>query len=308
MNLHAIFQLIQKHSLYKLQADSIRMHILASARAGSIEWPEISRRLKQDFPALLSFLEQSRGEYKKLAALNISRQKQGYQFICFGEELYPKSCYWMLDPPLTLSFLGHPAWQLGKSLAVVGSRDPAEESLLWMEQELAPAVERQQLHLVSGGARGVDQKAHSLAIRKNLPTSVVLPSGLGRIYPQNIQDWLEPVIEAGGCFVSEYDFEQPMRKYLFHHRNRLIAALSEVVLIVEARKRSGTLITAQQGLALSRPVLVVPGHPQDSHFGGSLELLFEGGTLVRDAQDLDIILDSEFGYPNPRSIGLGGIQ
>ena len=84
-----------------------------------------------------------------------------------------------------------------------------------------------------------------------------------------------------------------MHKHLFHHRNRLIAALGRASLIVEARKRSGTLITAQQAAQLGRPVWGVPWHPRDPNFQGSLDLLSEWAQLVRDAQDLSMFFHSE---------------
>jgi len=104
---------------------------------------------------------------------------------------------------------------------------------------------------------------------------------------------MNAVIEGGGCFVSEYDFSQAMHKYLFHHRNRLIAALGAATLLVEARRKSGTLITAQQAAQLGRSVWVVPGHPQDPHFAGCLDLLSEGALMIRDAQDLSMYFSSE---------------
>ena len=165
-----------------------------------------------------------------------------------------------------------------------------------MEKEFSEFCEKQKPCVVSGGARGIDQKSHAMALRKSLPTIIVLPSGLGKLYPDSLKQWIGPVLDGGGCFISEYNFDQAMHKHLFHHRNRLIAALGKATLLVEARRRSGTLITAQQAIQLGRPVWVVPGHPHDPHFLGSLDLLAEGAVLIRDAQDLSIYFESELKY------------
>ncbi len=293
MNFYIVFTLLRRHPLYKLKPDLFRQLALESRCEGGLSWPDFELRLKEFLPELWLYLEQNRSEYKSRLELLQQREKKAYRFIAFAEPLYPQEFYQMPDPPLCLAFFGEPTWICGRNFSVVGSRDPREESLLWMEKEFTPFVEKQGLNVISGGARGIDQKGHSIALRRKRPTTVILPSGLGELYPANLQSWIKPVLDAGGCFLSEYDFAQRMQKFLFHHRNRLIAALGKVVLIVEARQRSGTLITAQQAVQAGRPVLVVPGHPHDNHFAGSLELLTEGATLVRDAQDLDIFFQSE---------------
>lgn len=294
MDFYALFKIIQKYPGYKLFADNLRLQILASRQDGGICWSQFSLRLKEFFPDIYLYLENNRELYREKVAENIKFKKQGCAFLIFGEEQYPQGLYLTEDPPLCLSYLGHPHWQQNHCIAVVGSREPRDESLIWMEKELTEFIERHHTPIVSGGARGVDQKAHAIAVRKNLPTTVVLPSGLGSVYPSSLQNWMTPVLDAGGCFLSEYAHEQKMQKFLFHHRNRLIAALGCLILVVEARKRSGTLITAQLGAQWGRPVMVVPGHPLDSHFAGCLDLLAEGAELARDAQDLDILFQAEF--------------
>jgi DNA processing protein len=204
----------------------------------------------------------------------------------------------MEDPPLTLSFLGHASWREEKNLSVVGSREPCFESTQWMEKEFSEFCEKSKTSIISGGARGIDQKAHAIALRHHLSTVVVLPSGLASMYPDSLREWVSPILDKGGCFLSEYSYEQKMHKHLFHHRNRLIAALGKATLLIEARRRSGTLITAHQALQLGRPVWVVPGHPLDVHFGGSLDLLTEGAALVRDAEDLFMYFKSELAPVN----------
>lgn len=293
MDVFSLFQILRSQSFYKTQGDAVRGWILAATHDGKLDWDEFQSRLEGHAPVLLGALQQNRLQCRKLTDDNLRRKCQGYHFVCYGEDLYPEEFYMMEDPPLSFSFYGAPAWLLERSLSVVGSREPRDDSYQWMENEFAAFLALERVHIVSGGARGIDQKAHALALRKNLPTTVILPSGLGNIYPSALEEWKHSVLETGGCFLSEYAFEQPMQKYLFHHRNRLIAALGKMILIVEARRRSGSLISAHQGAQLGKPVLVVPGHPLDKNFSGNLDLLSEGATLVRDAQDLSLLFRSE---------------
>lgn len=248
--------------------------------------------LADEFPDISLAVKMSTNSYRTAFEEIQSAFARNIHMTLYGHELYPENCYAMEDPPWVLSYIGTPCWRL-PSLAVVGSREPSSESTQWMEKELLSLCSSERPVIVSGGARGVDQKAHALALRNFLPTIIVLPSGLGQIYPSTLESWVESVVSSGGCLVSEYSLNQRMHKHLFHHRNRLIAALGDGTLLVEARRRSGTLITARHAVQLGRPVWVVPGHPLDPHFLGSLDLLSEGAQLVRDAEDLKIFLRAE---------------
>lgn len=223
------------------------------------------------------------------------QQERGVHFTFAGHELYPRSFINMPGAPFFLSYLGDPTWMRGAGIAVVGSRDMSRLSQQWMEEYFATFLRQEKPIVVSGGARGVDQSAHALAIRNNCSTVVLLPSGLGKIYPQNFEEWQSKIIDGGGCLLSEYPYSEKMQKHFFHDRNRLIAGLGGVTLLVESRRRSGSLITAQKTLQLGKNVLVVPGHPCDSSHLGNLDLLSEGATPVRDAEDLCMYFRSELG-------------
>lgn len=292
-DLFSLSQLIKAHPLYSVQRDRIHQLYWKLGRQNSLVPENLLQELKLYLPDLYMAIQKNHELFKKHCQNSLKIKMQGVQLVCYGEPLFPSQCYLMAEPPLTLSFIGSPAWLSERTLSVVGSREPTFDSIQWMEKEFAPFCENEKPCIVSGGARGVDQKSHSVALRKNTTTVAVLPSGLGRVYPDSLQEWIPAILDSGGCVISEYAHEQIMHKHLFHHRNRLIAALGRATLLVEARKRSGTLITAHQALQLGRPVWVVPGHPQDPHFAGSLELLIEGALLIRDAQDLSMNFASE---------------
>lgn len=292
-DLYSLSQMIKAHPFYKLKRDELHQIYLQLAQQNNLHPAALLVALKEQFLPLYESIQKSHGLFKLTCSETSKLVAKGVQLLCYGEPLYPSSCYLMTDPPLTLSFLGTPVWTSQRTLAVVGSREPCFESVQWMEQEFALFCEAERPCVVSGGARGIDQKSHSLALRKESSTVVVVPSGLGNLYPENLNEWMSPLLDRGGCILSEYVFEQRMHKHLFHHRNRLIAALGRAALLVEARRRSGTLITAQQAILMGRSVWVVPGHPRDPHFAGSLDLLSEGASLVRDAKDLSMFFRAE---------------
>ncbi|MEK2688243.1 DNA-processing protein DprA [Bdellovibrio sp. GT3] len=302
----AISQLIKSHPLYSLHRDEIHQIYLRLARLECLTETHLRQALAEYFPMLGEFMDKNHSLFKDFRSEFLRWNLKGFQFVVYGESLYPSQCYRMADPPLVLSYRGSPVWMIERSLSIVGSREPSAESLRWMEQELSIFLDAQLPLVISGGARGVDQKAHSLALRKNCQTAVILPSGLDEIYPTSLNEWMTPVLDQGGCFISEYDPGQKMHKRLFHHRNRLIAALGCATLLVEARRRSGTLITANQAAELSRPVWVVPGHPLDPHFQGGLDLLLDGAQLVRDAQDLSTLFHSELLSERFKGVGIVG--
>lgn len=217
----------------------------------------------------------------------------GIKFVCYGEKAYPNEFKLILFPPLIFSYLGSACWIERPCLSVVGSREPHPYTTTWMNMELRKFIKNNDVVIVSGGARGVDFVSHSLAVDLNKPTIAFIPAGISKIYPSSLKNYVKSIVEAGGCIISEYDSDFEMRKHLFQHRNRLIAALNHALLIGEANKQSGTLMTAHLALEIGKPVWVIPGHPLMASFSGSLDLLVEGGQLVRNAEDLNLFFSCE---------------
>ncbi len=226
--------------------------------------------------------------------LSLLSQK-GISMIYPGHSDFPEEFVRLAQPPLALTCWGSLNCLRSSRVGVVGSREPSHESKLWMEEELSEFLAVEKPVVVSGAARGVDQMAHSLALREGVPTVALIPSGFHEIYPSSFQEWVPAITEVGGCLISEYGLNVKMRKNHFVERNRLISALSNLLLLVEARKKSGTLITAKYAIEQHVPLGVLPGHPMNPRFSGSLELLAEGAALIRDALDLKIFYRSEMG-------------
>lgn len=269
----------------------LRGSILSAMEAGCSTWDELCGVFEED---RLRQAWSAAGESPHVADDEADRlRRKGFHLLTPLSPDFPSHWLRCADPPLTLTVKGSLASLGAPALSVVGSREPGPESLRWLETELAEFCRSTRAVIVSGGARGIDQKAHAIAIRSGSPTVALLPSGLEQPYPADFERWFPAIIDGGGAIVSEYPAGAPMRKAHFHHRNRLIAAAGRLVLVVEARAKSGTLITAARAAEIGRPLLVVPGHPMDVRFIGNLQLLSEGATPIRQNEDLTLFWQAE---------------
>ncbi len=203
-----------------------------------------------------------------------------------GAADYPRAFRDMPIRAHMLTYWGQPVWNQRFCISIVGSRNPSSASLRWMEQELPLLLQKRSFVLVSGGARGIDIKTHQMALRCRMPTVVFVPAGLMQIYPPALVDWIEPVVEAGGAVVSQFSPSSQMRREFFWARNRLIAAISPLTIVVEAKRRSGTLMTARFVREFNKTLAAVPTFPLDPGLGG-LDLICDGGAFpIRDANDI----------------------
>jgi DNA processing protein len=164
----------------------------------------------------------------------------------------------------------------------VGARNASSLGLR-MARRLAETLGQAGQVVVSGLARGIDAEAHLAALSSG--TVAVLAGGVDVLYPPENAD-LAARIAAEGCLVSEQPMGcQPQARH-FPQRNRIISGLARAVVVVEAAARSGSLITARDALDQGREVLAVPGHPFDARAAGCNQLIRDGATLVRGAQDV----------------------
>jgi DNA processing protein len=207
---------------------------------------------------------------------------------------YPMALRDLADAPPVLSVEGRVDFDSCAVLGVVGARDSSVMAESWMRRNL-PELTKLAL-IVSGGARGIDELAHQIAIHERRPTAVVLPSSLDCPYPADWSHRRSQVIASGGCLISEYQSGTQIRRSHFEKRNRIIAALSDVVLVVEARRRSGTAITARHAGKIGRTVAALPWFPSDPRGELCNDLIFgKDALLVRNAEDVAELLKSAAG-------------
>lgn len=208
----------------------------------------------------------------------------GIRVLLVGRPGYPPSLDPLADAPPILLVRGDPALLAKPAIALVGAR-AATQLGARTARRLGRALAESGFVIVSGLARGIDGEAHRGALEGGGRTIAVLACGPDRIYPPEHRRVAEAILERG-ALVSEMPVGTPPRAAHFPLRNRLISGLSLAVVVVEARRRSGSLITVRHALNQGREVFVVPGSVEGPFAEGSNQLLREGARAVRDARDV----------------------
>ncbi|MBI4259343.1 MAG: DNA-protecting protein DprA [Actinobacteria bacterium] len=208
----------------------------------------------------------------------------GTRFVARDGPEYPPSLDDLHDPPIGLFVRGGSLAVLVPRVAVVGARNCSVAG-----RELARGLGRglgtAGVVLVSGGARGIDTAGHRGALDVGAPTIAVLGSGVDLPYPASNRRLLDQVAEAGAV-VSEYPPGVRAAAFRFPARNRIVAALSLGVVVVEGTRRSGSMISADHALDLGRPVFALPGPVTSELAEGPLNLIRSGATMIRGTDDL----------------------
>lgn len=215
---------------------------------------------------------------------------ENFQILYPQHPLYPKGCFELEDPPLFLSLEGD--WPALSSIAIVGSREPSRYAVDWIGEHLPAIYATNDFLVVSGGARGIDLAAHLTAVRSGRPTLVFLPSGLRNLYPKDLHRYRDIILECGGGFVSELAPEAEMRKFHFIKRNRLIVASSDLIFVAEARRKSGSMLTAGIASGMSKTICTLPASPSMTCAQGSLDLIYGNAFPIRDSADLRVLLEA----------------
>ncbi len=210
-----------------------------------------------------------------------------------GEAGYPPKLEAIGDPPDVLYGIGSPD-ALKPGLAVIGARKATPYGLGCARRFASRAAEKGVV-IISGGARGCDSEAHRAALEAHGLTVAVLGGGCDKLYPSEHFSLFQSIIDAGGAVISEHSWDVDPKGFCFRARNRIIAGLSEAVLIVEAGLPSGTFSTADNALDYGRDVLVVPGAITSYTSRGSNRLLLQGAVPVVDDDSFDDALFHSLG-------------
>lgn len=216
-------------------------------------------------------------EWEKLANEQITA-------ITINSEKYPKLLKETYDPPAILYIKGRLEDALRFPLAVVGSKKVSTYGLQVIK-DIVGGLTRSGLSIVSGMAYGVDTAAHETAIANGAKTIAVLASGLDAYNLSSKKQIAEKII-ANGALVSEYPFGKPAKKHHFPIRDRIIAGLAPAVLVVEAREKSGSLITPRLALEANRDVFAIPGGIYSPGSVGTNNLIKQGAKAVTSYQEI----------------------
>lgn len=220
--------------------------------------------------------------------------KHGIEAIFYTDERFPLRLRQLPDAPALLYFKGSSAEVLSaeRVVAIVGTRQPTEHGKAICE-ELVEDLKPYNALIVSGLAYGIDVTAHKKANAVGLPNIGVLGNGLGRLYPAAHQSVAQKMLENGGL-LSEYPHATPPDREHFPMRNRIIAGLSDCLVVVETGETGGSIISAELAGQYDREVFAVPGRPRDPKSIGCNHLIKkEKARLLESAADLAAVMGWE---------------
>jgi DNA processing protein len=228
-------------------------------------------------------------------ATELARMKElGISFVDREDPAYPPKLREIYDPPLVLYYKGDIRAASRRSVGVIGSRQTTVygfETAKKLSYQIAYAG----LCVVSGLARGIDTAAHMGALAAKGRTAAVFGCSLDLIYPEENRALAERIVESGGVWLSEFPLGTTPDRQTFPMRNRIVSGLSEGVLVVEAGKESGAMITARMALEQGRQVFAVPGRIDNPHAQGCHQLIKEGARLVEGVGD--VLHEFEYLFP-----------
>ena len=212
-------------------------------------------------------------------------KEQHIALITIQDEDYPRKLRTIYDPPVLLYALGDTTLlQRDLTIAMVGSRK-ASVNALHEATKFGTALSKMGITIVSGLAAGIDGASHEGAIKHLGSTIAVMGTGINRCYPRSNQKIYQKIAQKG-LILSEYFMDEPPLAFHFPQRNRIISGLSDGLLVVEAREKSGALITAKMALEQGRSVYVIPQNIETPSARGSNQLMKDGAKIVTEPKDI----------------------
>ena len=226
----------------------------------------------------------SRPELETTELRDPNRIERGaVRIVAKGDDAYPAALRDLPNPPHELFILGALETLAPPVVAVVGTRNATDYGLR-VTRELCGSLARAGACVISGLARGVDAAAHRATLAENGRTAAVLGTGVDVPYPVGHRE-LHGIIARRGLLLSEFAPGSKAAKGSFPRRNRILAALASVTIVVEAPRDSGALITSGHALVLGRTVAAVPGPIDSLQSVGTNELLRDGATVIASVED-----------------------
>lgn len=210
--------------------------------------------------------------------------KEGAYFITFIDDNFPSRLLFIDEAPYLLFVKGKILEEDSNSVAIVGARKSTSYGQLACK-EIAHDLSLRKITIISGLALGIDAIAHKTALENDNRTIAVIGNGIDVIYPRR-NERLYRAIEENGAVISEFPLGDPPLAFNFPLRNRIISALSKLVIVVEAQKRSGSLITARLAMEQGRDVYAVPGNIFSLNSEGCNTLIRDGAGIYTTCEDL----------------------
>jgi DNA processing protein len=217
-------------------------------------------------------------------------EKENVQLIFFTDKNYPSRLKQVNDAPSLLYTKGKIDFENPKTVAIVGTRQATAYGKACVDELISSLIPHNPL-IVSGLAYGIDIQAHKQAVKQDLATIGVMGSGMDVIYPAAHKEVAKKMMDNGGL-VTEHGFGTPPDAHNFPGRNRIVAALSDAVIIVEAAVKGGALITAEIANSYNKDVFAFPGNIGQSHSEGCNNLIKSNKAhLITSGRDLEYIMN-----------------
>lgn len=242
---------------------------------------KLDKKIKKLIDSKLSdnkFVEKTKSDFAKMDE----------NYLTIFDNDYPPLLRKIYDPPLFLFYRGNKKLlQKNKMLTIVGSRTLTNYHQS-ITKKLLDQLKDTDISIVSGLAIGIDGLAHSSALENNLATIAVLGSGLDDsvLYPQTNLGLAHAIIDKGGLLISEYPKYSRPKLHYFPRRNRILAGLSKITLVISGALKSGTLITAQVALDEGRDVYALPGNINQRLNQGPNSLIVDGANVLISANEI----------------------
>lgn len=225
-------------------------------------------------------------------------QEKNIQVISYYDKDYPQQLKNLYDAPIVIYAIGNCRILNRKNkIAVIGARKASNYGIN-IARQIGIFLSKNNIHTISGLALGIDVNSHLGVLKENSVNStsgraiVVIGNGLDNIYPYQNREIAEKIINNGGCIISEYIIGTKPLKNNFPARNRLISALADKLVVVEAEnEKSGTMITVDFSLELGKEIYVVPGNINSKMSVGTNKLIKAGAKIITEFND---IIDEDY--------------
>lgn len=225
-------------------------------------------------------------QYRRdLSQYLLQMKKENIHIVTIEDPSYPKKLKNIYDYPSVIYVKGNKTILNNLSIAIVGCREASGYGE-YVAKKMAYELSKRGMNIISGLAKGIDTFAHMGCLMAKGKTIAVLGSGIDYIYPKENKNLVENILKSDGAIISEYMIGTEPSKYTFPARNRIISGIADGVLIVEAKEKSGSLITADFGLEQGKNVYAIPGNITSLNSRGTNNLMKEGAKPITCIQDI----------------------
>ena len=212
-------------------------------------------------------------------------KKNNIDIITIYDKYYPEKLKQIYDKPIVLYLKGNKEILNAFSLAIIGCRENSKYGEI-ATKKLSYELAKKGIVTISGLARGIDSISHSATLQAKGKTIAVIGSGIDNIYPKENTKLANDIVKNGGVIISEYIVGTKAEKMNFPARNRIISGMSDGVVVIEAKKKSGTMITVDFALEQGKDVFALPGNITSINSEGTNELIKNGAKIITNVQDI----------------------